>query len=33
MVLQKEYKNIDVENKSEIKEPNNFIKALFKEVK
>lgn len=33
MVLQKEYKNIDVENKSEVKEPNNFIKALFKEVK
>lgn len=33
MVLQKEYKNIDVENKSEVKEPNTFIKALFKEVK
>lgn len=33
MVLEKEYKNIDVENKSEVKKPNNFIKALFKEVK
>lgn len=32
MILQKEYKNIDVEERREVKEPNNFIKALFKEV-
>lgn len=32
MILQKEYKNIDVEERREVKEPNNFIKVLFKEV-
>ena len=32
MILQKEYKNIDIEERREVKEPNNFIKALFKEV-